>query len=267
VHRNLLRFIGPWPRLFYVVKNCFRYLAIRFSRISRNAARNAAAIIAATEQTRLAIRSQWGKDSVVISEIGSPDVSKVNTFRGREPRDPIRIVWSGRLHSGKAPELLLRALALLDASVDWQLDILGDGPDRQKLKRFTMIHGIENRCRFHGWLPRSDAINELSRAHVLVLTSIYDLTSNVLVEAMNCALPVICLSSQSAASIIGTECGTVVSVTDPDEIITGLSDAIRKLYDDESTRAEMAKRSLAKARVFNWNTKAQALERIYADIH
>ena len=266
VHKGLLPHVDVRARFFYALKNVMRYLSIRFSRLPRQAAREAAAIIAATEQTRRAIRNTWGRDSTVIAEVGAPALADTAAVSHRQTGEPLRIAWSGRIHSGKAPGLALEAVGLLGPEVDWELTFAGDGPDREKLMRRAQHLGVAERCRFPGWLRREEAIGTLSRAHVFVLTSVYDLTSNVFVEALSCGLPVVCLSSQAAATMVERGCGIVVPVEDSGQIVPGIAAALKRLYEDEDIRSRMSAAALETAGVYDWEEKRRAVSSIYEEL-
>lgn len=266
VSRHLFSLLPFRSRLFYGFKNVLRYIAIRIAPIPRRAASQASVVIAATAQTQSAMNRYWGTRSILIPEVGRPEQRQIARPESRRTDEPIRIAWSGRMHSGKAPSLILDAVGMLDSSVDWELHMIGDGPDREQLESVAGSRGLAERCQFHGWLSRTDAIATMEGAHVFVLTSIYDLTSNVLLEALTSGLPVICLSTQAAAKIVGSDCGVVVKVDDAGRIPTAISNAIKGLYEDESRRMSMAESALARSEAFTWESKMRALEEIYLSV-
>ena len=263
VHKRLFAQLSIPGKLFYGMKNLFRRFAIRMAPAPRNAAKHASAVIAATAEVQDAMHRAWGIESTVISEIGIPESSIVPAWPQRESGEALKIVWSGRLYSGKAPKLAIDALARLPATVDWQLRLVGDGPDRQQIEDFARQKGVADRCVVTGWLPHAEALQELQGAHVFLFTSLYDLTSSVLVEALQNALPVVCLSSQSAAGIVADDCGLVVDVDHEDGLAPQIAAAISALYFDEARRGELAERARAKARSFTWQAKREALDSIY----
>ena len=263
VHPAMLKHVDFRARLFYRLKDYLRSVSIRYSSLPREAAKHAAAIIAATEQTRSAMQKAWGTGSTVIAEIGRPDQVQDAAVTERLPGTPLKIVWSGRVHSGKAPLLALQAVAALDSSIDWQLIMIGDGPDREKLLAAARAAGVAERFQITGWLPRDAALEQMASAHLFILTSVYDLTSNVLVEAMSNGLPVICLSSQAAAAIVGDRCGLTVPVDAPGGIAMELSAAIKSIYENEDERLQKAENSLSAAKDFDWQAKRVLLQEIY----
>jgi len=94
-------------------------------------------------------------------------------------------------------------------------------------------------------VPRSTALAKMQEAHVLVITSIYDLTSTVLVEALAAGLPVLCPDHCGFADAITTECGIKVPAASSHELIAGLRDGILRL-NNEATRSQLALAPLGK---------------------
>jgi glycosyltransferase involved in cell wall biosynthesis len=74
---------------------------------------------------------------------------------------------------------------LLARNVDFELTIIGDGNERQHLgQRLRSIPGAASRVRFLGMLPNADALEELSRQHVLLLVSDVEGQAIAMLEAM-----------------------------------------------------------------------------------
>ena len=82
----------------------------------------------------------------------------------------LRMVFIGRLDSYKRLDWLLEAAAALQGS--WQLDVVGDGPNRQCFealgRRLVRQPGL---VRFHGRLSEVDKLARLADADLLVLPS------------------------------------------------------------------------------------------------
>lgn len=95
---------------------------------------------------------------------------------------PFRIVFCGRLIPLKRVSLLLDALARLDGSRAWHLDILGEGPLRQKLSREAENLGLADRVTFHGNVANPYAV--FAMADLGVLVSTIEGFPNVLLEMM-----------------------------------------------------------------------------------
>ena len=148
-------------------------------------------IIAATSGIQREIERWYGEKSAVICEVGAPP-SASDGYARREPGRNLRICWSGAHLPRTGLPLLLHALAKLPVDASWEVSILGEGPCTAKWKRLAQRLGIDGRCTWTGHLSREDALDTMGRSHVFVITSLKDLTSTVLLEALSRGLPVIC---------------------------------------------------------------------------
>jgi len=263
VPASLLSAVNFKAKIFYSLKNVVRYAAIRWARLPRKAAIKSAAIIAATEESQQCIRKYWEQDSAIIPEIGMSKSTRLSTIPERSIEERLRIVWSGRLDSRKQPKILLEAAGKLESGIDFELHILGDGPQKQSMISLSQKLGIADRCLFYGMLPRDQAIEIMEKGHLFVLTSIHDLTTNVLVEALNCGLPVICFSSHAASYIVGHDSGIAIPIDSSEKITDQISYAISWIFANENKRQQLARNALGASNQFDWAQKKAALSEVY----
>lgn len=259
---HFLPMLGAKGSVYYGARNVINLLHKKFLPGPKRAFRKAAAVIAATEGIRREIRCWYGRESEVICEIGLPPLA-ASTPSVRGPREPLRLAWSGLHIPRKALPLLLHALAQLGPQVPWALDILGEGPQTLKWRRTAERLGLDGRCRWHGWLPREEAVAIVQRSHVFVITSLYDLTSTVLVEALSQGVPVICPDHYGFADVVDEGCGIKIPVRTHAQFESDLAQAISALAGDEERRRRLAAGALRRAQDFTWEKKARAVCEIY----
>jgi glycosyltransferase involved in cell wall biosynthesis len=180
--------------------------------------------------------------------------------------DPLRLAWSGRHLPGKALHLLLHALAQMPETTDWRLDIYGDGPCKTKWQRLADRLGIGPQCTWHGQVSRAEALIGLKSAHLFVTTSLKDLTSTVILEALSNGVPVVCPDHCGFADVVNEQCGIKIPIGNVREFETGLSRAIVAMARDETMRCRLAEGALRRARDFFWEAKAEAIDRVYSRV-
>ena len=249
--------------LYYAGRNTTNFLHKKFLLGPKNAFRKArGGIIAATEGIRREILQWYGEDSHIICEIGPPpDIASAYSLR--KPGKPLKLSWSGLHLPGKALPLLLRAVAKLPVGIDWQLDILGQGPCTQRWQREARELGIDSKCKWHDQLPRDRAIAIMHDSHIFVITSMKDLTSTVLLEALSQGVPVICPDHCGFSNVVTEDCGIKVPVETPRQFVSDLVTAIKRLANDEAERRRLAKGALARIKDFSWEKKAEVVDSIY----
>jgi glycogen(starch) synthase len=147
---------------------------------------------------------------------------------GRQTR-PV-IVQVGRLEAIKAPDVLVRAAAMLGSSVpELEVVFIGrtngqiDGrPAGELVERLSAELGV--RCRFVGHAEWSAMREFYEQARVIALASRFDNFPNVGLEAMSCRRPVVCSSSTGLAEL-SDDAGdgiAVVPAADPSALAAAL---------------------------------------------
>ncbi|MDI6802138.1 MAG: glycosyltransferase family 4 protein [Thermodesulfovibrionales bacterium] len=260
---RFLPVLGIRGAVYFAGRNIINSLHKRFLSGPKKAFKKArGGIIAATEGIRREILKWYGVESEIICEIGSP-LGITDSHSIRNQGEKLKLSWSGQHLPGKALPLLLKALTQLPADINWHLDILGDGPCTKKWQRLASRLGINNRCQWHGWLPREDALRIVHQSHIFIITSLKDLTSTVLLEALSQGVPVICPDHCGFSNVVTEECGIKLPIESPKQLEEGIADAILKLAKDEEERRRLAKGALKRINDFSWEKKAELVDAIY----
>lgn len=105
-----------------------------------------------------------------------------------------RWLYVGNLEIVKAVDVLLAALAEAGSrlGLGWELNVVGDGPDAERLKLLADRLGIDGNVVWHGRVPWGDELFRFySECDALVLTSMTETGPRVVLEAMAAGMPVI----------------------------------------------------------------------------
>jgi glycosyltransferase involved in cell wall biosynthesis len=175
--------------------------------------------------------------------------------RGAAPR----IGTIARLDPVKNLDHLLRALAELPGV---ELEIVGDGPEGERLRALASELGVADRVRFAGWSTNSR--EWLGRWDALVLPSSVEGLPLVILDALLARLPVIATPVGSVtAAITHEQTGLLVPLGNPPAI----AHAVRRLLADAALadRLRDAGRALVLER-YTAPTMGRAYERLYAEI-
>ena len=260
---RLLPAMGLRGAIHYGCRNVINTLHKLFLREPKRAfAKARGAIIAATSGIQREIERWYGEKSDVICEVGAPPAA-ADHYARREPGQNLRICWSGAHLPGKGLPLLLHALANLPAGAGWEVSILGEGPGTAKWRRLAQRLGIDGRCTWTGNLSRQEALEAMGRSHVFVITSLKDLTSTVLLEALSRGLPIICPDHCGFADVVNDDCGIKLPVETPRAFIEQLELGILWFLAEEDIRRGLAAGALVRSRDFSWDAKASQLQSIY----
>jgi colanic acid/amylovoran biosynthesis glycosyltransferase len=161
--------------------------------------RKAAAVVVASDHIRhLAVLAGAPPERVVTIPCGV-------TLEGVSPlpwsirrNQPPRVVFLGRLVPKKHPVALIEAFAIVAAKrPDATLDIIGDGPERAAAEERAEARGIANQVRFHGAMPRREALAIVREGWIYAQHSVTSFTGDQegfgisIAEAAALELPVV----------------------------------------------------------------------------
>lgn len=143
----------------------------------------------------------------------------------------------GRLVPQKNFMSLLRIWAAIGKAADgWTLRIVGDGSEMQSLQQAARELGITGSVEFAGY--SREIHEEMCKAQVFVMTSLYEGLPLALLEAAACRLPVVSYKTPYGPEDIikDGETGMLVSYLDEDEF----AGKLRLLMSDGALRQAMA---------------------------
>lgn len=263
---HLFSVFNIYGKLFYGGRNIINSFQKHFLKRPRLAAKKQpSTLIAATPDIQKDFLKLWGKSSEIITEVGASNFLNVKIAE-RQPHEALKIVWSGQHTSGKALNILLKSLELLDDGINWQLDILGDGKETNTWKSLAKKLNISSHCKWHGWIPQKDALKIMKNAHILCITSLKDLTSTITLEAISLGLPIICLNHCGFAYVVDNTCGIKIKTESLKTIQSNIKDAIVLLFNNEHLRRQLAEGALKRAKDFSWKSKVKKLNTIYSNL-
>jgi glycosyltransferase involved in cell wall biosynthesis len=107
----------------------------------------------------------------------------------KAPASGYVICGVGRLVFEKGFDVLIRAVALMDADIDFRLVIVGDGPERERLENLIADLGLSGRVQLVGF--DANPYRYMLRCDLLVAPSRQEGFGNVIIEAAMLGVPVI----------------------------------------------------------------------------
>ncbi len=101
----------------------------------------------------------------------------------------LRVMAAARLTPQKGLDLLVEAVGRLGSDAGLEVDLYGEGPERQRLEERCRELGLGATVRFHGWC--GNVVAELAEHDLFVIPSRHEGMPYVLLEAMASGIPVI----------------------------------------------------------------------------
>jgi glycosyltransferase involved in cell wall biosynthesis len=145
---------------------------------------------------------------------------------------------------------LIRAVADLDQT---GLVLAGESEAHEReLRALAARLGVEGRVRFVDWVADEDLQGLYRAARCFVLPSLIEGFGLPVLEAMRHGTPVAC-SDRSALAEVADGAALLFDPEDQGAV----TDAVRRLVEDETLRADLAKRGLTRAGEFTWERTAR----------
>lgn len=146
----------------------------------------------------------------------------------RPPPAAPRLVCIARLGHSKGHALLFEVAArLLHEGVDFELDVLGDGPLREPLAASLRRLGLEQRVRLLGWCDEPGVREAILGARALVLPSFGEGLPVVLMEALALGRPVVATRIAGVPELVEDGvAGWLVPAGDEDALLCALRKAL-----------------------------------------
>lgn len=152
--------------------------------------------------------------------------------------DTWNIVTTGRLHFQKGYIFALQAMRhLKDRGFNFTYHVMGEGPDRSMLLYAIHELNLQNEVILHGKVSSSVVLEQLNKADVFLLPSLYEGIANAALEAMAMEIPIVTTKSGGMAEVVvNRENGMLVERFNG----TKLAEAIAELFEDNTLRQKIA---------------------------
>ena len=245
-----------------------RYLrgANRFMPYMSSTYRKAAAIFAAFPHATENLPTEVHERIIEVPEIGfDPELFRSPPVRC--PRERLTFLFVGRLMPFKGIDNAVAAFGSSEVLRRHRLLIVGDGPDRDRLKQMVQKLSLESCVEFlenrHG-RPFSEVVELMREADVFVYPAVREAGGAVVIEAMASGLPCAVTDHGGPATLITPECGVKVPLTTHEELVAGLARELERLASDPELRERLGTAAWRRAQCyFTWSAKARTIVETY----
>jgi len=221
----------------------------------------AAVLLVANRRTRAALPAGASHNVFELPENG---VDLTQWHADPTPAASGKFVFIGRLVAWKALDIVLHALA---NTPEASLGVIGDGPMLSRWQKLAASLGLQQRVKFHGWLPQADCARILASSTALVLPSLYECGGAVVLEAMASSRPVIATAWGGPVDYLDDSCGILIDPTSTKALVDGFAAAMQRLMLSPEIARLLGANGLEKVHAqFDWEKKIDAMLKIYASV-
>lgn len=162
--------------------------------------REAARVICVSHAVCNAMKNVFSNNTeVVLNGLDTPSVTW-----SKPDKPPVKFLFVGRLSEVKGLQDALRAMP---QNGDWTLDVLGDGPIMDELKKITQERDINEKVYFHGYVDSKVVDEYMSRSSCLLFPSYTEGMPLTLARAVQIGIPVIASNIEPVAEMAGSRDG------------------------------------------------------------
>lgn len=151
----------------------------------------------------------------------------------RQSKQQKTILTVGRFDTAKDYETIIKSVSLLQRN-DYRLCIVGYGSLEKQIKKWIVQYGLKEKTDMY---IKPDNVSEIERnADIYISASLFEGTSNSIMEALNWSLPVVATDvGDNRHLVIDNVNGFLHPIRD----IYGISKSLCKLLDSENLRNKM----------------------------
>ncbi len=209
-------------------------------------------------------------EKIIIHHLGTPVKEVPFRKRQAEPGEKLRFMLACNLVKKKGVDVALHAFARLAESYSFSVDILGEGPLEDELKRLTQQLGLTERVTFQKFKTHEKLIAHMHSAHVFVQASRTTEDSRkegtpvVLMDAMASGMPVVSTRHSDIPELVHDGInGFLAEENDVDS----LTQALRNILDNREQLMSLGYAGRQHVeREFDALTQARRLEDIYFNL-
>ncbi len=238
---------------------------MRFDPITRWACADAVAIYVKTAQSGRVLPARHRDKIDVRLEIGTREVAEQARPEHRAG-EPLKLLFAGRFLYWKGMHFGIEGLSrLLDRGIEARLTMLGRGPEEAAWRQLAAELEVDHAIDWLPWVQQSEIGELYRRHHALLYPSLHDSSGNVVLEALNHGLPVVCLDLGGPAEMVDPSCGRVIETRGHSAAgcAQAIADALEELARSNGLLHRLSRGARARAESRRWPAVVASL---YADV-
>jgi len=264
----------PWPKqykeeikkereILIHIRNFYKYLPYYKSSFA-----HATKILAAFKHVEKDVPLSEHHKIIKFNELGvDTELYKPNPKKDKE-RASCQFLFVGRLVPYKCAHVVISAfIKSVELRNKHQLNIVGDGPERESLQKLIDDNKLNKCIKILGWKNQTEVAQYMADSDVFVFPTIREVGGNVILEAMSAGLPSIVPNYGGPSELIDDSTGIQIPLADKNEFLQSYIKAMELLATDTKLRNTLASNARKVAlEKHSWPMKGKQMEIIYEAI-
>lgn len=171
------------------------------------------------------------------------------------------VVCVGRLAAPKKYERLLSAhKRLLDEGFDHKLQILGEGPEREKIKKYIEENNLSSSVELLGF--RQNPYPYMKNANLLACSSVYEGFSTFITEGVILGKPIVTTDVSGMREILGDSEFGLITENDDEAFYQGM----KKFFEDKNLLRHYEEKAKIRGTAFSTENLVSATEKFFKSL-
>lgn len=259
----------PWPKAFRAEQHregeFLSYVRDAYKLLPgyRDTRSASAAIIAGSRAVLEEVPARY-RSKCVYSPENAIDPERFGKEASDPASGPLRVCFIGRLVPYKGADMLVEAAAPLLKAGRMTLDIIGDGPEMDRLRSMVDELGMGDSVSLPGWVKHRDLQDRLVQSEVFAFPSVREFGGGVVLEVMALGIVPVVLDYAGPSELVTESTGYKVPMGTRDEVIAGFRERLSTLCDSREPLVGMSKRGKKRVRDhYTWDAKAGQTREVY----
>lgn len=266
--KSFLRIYPKSSRMADAVRLFGQWIGRRLLPTRRRNVRRARAILVCNEETKNKMPVRFHSKVIYFPVNGIAENDVALEPAGQRNGHSLTVICVGRLIHWKNFKTAVDVYADLQKNVpEATLKIIGSGPEEENLKRLVREYGLEEQVSFVPWLAREELLKHMRAADVFLHPALREGGGAVIVEAMACGLPVICLDNAGPGFHIHDNWGIKIEPRSPEFVRAAMTDELIDLCKNREKRRRLGEAALRRVRdVYLWDRQGERMKELYMRI-
>ncbi len=178
-------------------------------------------------------------------------------------KEEVLLLNIGRIEKEKNISFLFNsAVELLKFNNKIKLMMVGDGSEKEQLKRKAQREKLDERIIFSNLVAQKDIADYYAAGDVFIHASLSETQGITINEAMAAGLPIVAVRASGVEDSVESGYSGILTENNQKVFI----EEIKKIIKDESQRKILSRNARKTARNFDYITKAQKMEKVYQNL-
>jgi len=234
----------------------------------RRCIKKASAILVCNQETKEKFQGKYDKKIYFFPVNGISSNDLTSKLYNAEAQGVFRVLTAGRFHRLKGFALAVKSFHIFSKKIsNYEFIIVGSGSEQDQLERLIQKLEIQSKVRIHPWASHEKLLKMMQSSDVFLFPSFRDGGGAVVVEAMACGRPVICLDSGGPGFHIRPEWGIKIVPKNPEYVIYEMAKALERFYLNKDLRKRMGEAARKRAEdYYLWDRLGKRLQLIYKEV-